>query len=348
MTMSVGLGRIINDPKASILVRKALGTLSTPELIVTDQGVTINDDGKIAIKLNPNGGLAQDADGLSVGVANTGITGSTIGHPVVTGFVGVQVNLELPKFINPINTWSYYAGAITIGLGSSVDNAYGLYIADVAAGNVQNVGVYVGAMTNALTPNIGVWVADLAGGTDLNIGFRGEVSSGADKWNVYMEGTAGNYFEGSVGIGDDTLTAKLNVLSTTEQLRLQYDSTKYAKVTVNSVGKTSIEAVGTNADIDLVTSGSGKVTINGLDVPRVFSSSAALTVNLDGTVQEFVISTPGADAGDVVIVSSLLGASVGVLSWCGRAVLNSCIVRFSTAALGGSDFRTWYVKAIRA
>ena len=338
MTMSVGLGRIIYDPTASVLTRKALGTLSTPGLLVTDEAITIDNNGRIALKINPYSGLAQDADGLSLGA------GSPIGTPV-TGYVGIQINIQLPDSTTPTNAWSFYAEDPTVGLGSSIGNYYAYYADDVARGTNSNVGVYIANMTNATSLNTGVWVADLAGGTELNIGFRGEVSIGADKWNVYMDGTASNYFSGKVGVGDSTVPAKLSVLSTTEQLRLQYSASKYVSVTVDSLGNTSIEAVGTNANIDLVTSGTGNVTINGLSVPKVITASYGLNVLLNGTVQEFAI--PGVATGDAVVVSSLLGPSVSILSWCARAVANSCIVRFNTKNTGGTDLRTWYVKAIR-
>lgn len=64
MTMSVGLARIVNDPSASVLVRKALGALSTPGLLVYDTSLTIDDTGRLALRLKEGGGLIQDEDGL--------------------------------------------------------------------------------------------------------------------------------------------------------------------------------------------------------------------------------------------------------------------------------------------
>lgn len=64
MTMSVGLAKIQNDPKASVLIRKALGALSTPGLLVYDTGLSIDNTGRIVLKLKENGGLLQDEDGL--------------------------------------------------------------------------------------------------------------------------------------------------------------------------------------------------------------------------------------------------------------------------------------------
>lgn len=76
MTMSVGLGRIEVDPRAPVLVRKALGVLSTPHLLVYDTGLSIDDTGRIVIRLKPNGGLIQDENGLSIGsTSSSSITG---------------------------------------------------------------------------------------------------------------------------------------------------------------------------------------------------------------------------------------------------------------------------------
>lgn len=64
MTMSVGLARIINDPEAPLLTRKALGALSTPHLLCDDQGITIDDSGRFVVKLKADGGILQASDGL--------------------------------------------------------------------------------------------------------------------------------------------------------------------------------------------------------------------------------------------------------------------------------------------
>lgn len=66
MTMSVGLARIVSDPDATTLTRKALGALSTPGLLCYDDGLSIDDTGRFVIKLKSGGKIKQDADGLSL------------------------------------------------------------------------------------------------------------------------------------------------------------------------------------------------------------------------------------------------------------------------------------------
>ncbi|GEM_PF-2169516 len=66
MSLSVGLGKIINDPEATLRTRRALGALSTPGLLVLDTGITIDSDGRLVLRLKSTGGLTQDETGLSV------------------------------------------------------------------------------------------------------------------------------------------------------------------------------------------------------------------------------------------------------------------------------------------
>jgi hypothetical protein len=60
---------------------------------------------------------------------------------------------------------------------------------------------------------------------------------------------------GLVGIGTSTPTGKLNIISTTEQLRLGYDASNYNSFTVGSTGNLKILATGTTPIITLESSG---------------------------------------------------------------------------------------------
>lgn len=84
MTMSVGLARIITDPEASVLVRKALGALSTPGLLVYDDALTIDDTGRIVLRLHPDGGLSKSENGLAID--------SVIDPPDTSILVGVGID----------------------------------------------------------------------------------------------------------------------------------------------------------------------------------------------------------------------------------------------------------------
>ncbi len=74
----------------------------------------------------------------------------------------------------------------------------------------------------------------------------------------------GNYsFPGDVGIGTTNPNAKLHALTTTEQLRLGYDTSNYNSLTVGATGSLTIAAVGTNPNITLTPGGTGYTLLNG-------------------------------------------------------------------------------------
>lgn len=89
--------------------------------------------------------------------------------------------------------------------------------------------------------------AILRAGTNLNIG----ASSGIIKF--YTNGdAAGNErmridSSGNVGIGTTTISARLHVISTTEQLRIGYDASNYYSTTISSAGAVTFDAVGASA-----------------------------------------------------------------------------------------------------
>ncbi len=79
-----------------------------------------------------------------------------------------------------------------------------------------------------------------------NYGFLGAVPTGTNNnYNLYMSGSAQNYLNGNLSIGTTTTPAKFHVLSTTEQLRLGYNTTNYLSATVSSTGTTTFDLVGT-------------------------------------------------------------------------------------------------------
>jgi selenophosphate synthetase-related protein len=94
MTLSVGLGRITNDPEAPIRTRKALGRLSTPGLLVLDKGLTIDTNGRMVLRIAAGAGLSEDSNGLAVKLdPEGGITSSEDGLAVsLTTFGDITVN----------------------------------------------------------------------------------------------------------------------------------------------------------------------------------------------------------------------------------------------------------------
>lgn len=80
------------------------------------------------------------------------------------------------------------------------------------AGNVSK------GASNTLGEQIGFLASDLSSGGS-NYGFYGSLSTGTNKWNLYITGTASNFLNGSTGIGTNAIAtnAKLDISGTVAQ-----------------------------------------------------------------------------------------------------------------------------------
>lgn len=75
-----------------------------------------------------------------------------------------------------------------------------------------------GTFTGAVTTQSGFFVESTLTGATNNYGFRGAIASGTGRWNLYMDGTAQNYFAGNIGIGSGNTSpsAPLHVVGETK------------------------------------------------------------------------------------------------------------------------------------
>jgi hypothetical protein len=67
---------------------------------------------------------------------------------------------------------------------------------------------------DTLTYQWGLYIPDLTSGGTLNAGIRSQVSSAATRYNLYIDGTAQNYFAGRIGIGVSAPNENLEVADT--------------------------------------------------------------------------------------------------------------------------------------
>ena len=111
----------------------------------------------------------------------------------------------------------------------------GRYIADGATANATTSNsVYAGADTRASADGV----------TNENVFGYNAIGSGSNTVTLGNDDITDTILKGKVGIGT-TPTAKLHVLSTTEQLRLGYDASNYVSLTTASDGKLTIAQNGT-------------------------------------------------------------------------------------------------------
>lgn len=144
------------------------------------------------------------------GTANNYMAGALgIGTTTLTGYT-----LRLAN--NITGSTSSYAIRNTGVVQSDVTSiAYGISNTAQTAAAAFTLGTYYGFSAiqgtigagSAITNNIAYYVdATYIGGTN-NFGFYGNIASGTNRWNLYMNGTAYNYLGGRLGIGLTTASS---------------------------------------------------------------------------------------------------------------------------------------------
>lgn len=161
----------------------------------------------------PTVALDVTGSGAISGTLGVGVTAPTTSSISVAGTYssasttvqGVTLNGTIPAAVT--STWESYRSQPST-------NASVFTLANLIHLRILDSGLGAGSI---VTSQSGVRVDDLTiAGT--NHAFRGLVSSGTNKWNCFMDGTAANYFAGQVAIGSATLdtSAQLNMVSTTQ------------------------------------------------------------------------------------------------------------------------------------
>lgn len=131
--------------------------------------------------------LLRISSNITGGVNAIGVTiNSTIQSDVTTSAILFDTFPSTTAASFNLSTLTHYSAATaTIGSGSSITN--------------QN----------------GFLVTNLMVGATNNYGFRGQLAAATGRWNIYMDGTANNYFAGNVQIGSTTATAGAEKLQVT-------------------------------------------------------------------------------------------------------------------------------------
>jgi len=194
---------LMADGSVSTLTNPVTGTGTTNTLPKFTGASTIGNsnitDSGTLITLGSNTQISSGALGIgtfpSVGyslLVGKNITGTTTSFGVYQfGTVQSDVTTTANGFYNQVNTQA-----------ASFSLNYNHFLA------VQGT---IGAGSTITTQTAFNVASNLIGGTN-NYGFRGQIPSGTNRWNLYMDGTANNYMAGGLGIGTTSLTAfSLNV-----------------------------------------------------------------------------------------------------------------------------------------
>lgn len=165
---------------------------------------------------------------ISASVAWGGITGTLSSQTDLNNALAAKAPIASPTFTTS-STTSFTNGTITL---QEISSAPFIVLNNTAAGGVLGSGIRF--QKNATT-QFGFGI-DYAG-------------NGTRNWWVYDYVRNGLAFildsSGNLGLGTDTMSARLHLISTTEQLRAGYNTSNYTTLTVASNGVTTFNAVGT-------------------------------------------------------------------------------------------------------
>ena len=146
-------------------------------------------------------GTASNYFNSSIGIASTSLTGNAL-----------RISKNITGSVNSYNVRQ--DGEVQSDVTS---NAAGFLnqsnqVAGGSLTNYRHFWVSQGTISGTLTNQAGYFVdSSLITGLN-NYAFYGDIPSGTDRWNLYMNGTANNYLAGNLGIGSTSLaTVNLNI-----------------------------------------------------------------------------------------------------------------------------------------
>jgi hypothetical protein len=193
------VGATLNIPQyQAVLTNPVTGTGTTntlPKFTGTSAigNSNITDTGSL-ITLGSNTTISNGA----LGIGSTSLTNTTL--RVSKNITGSNISLGI-----------FQSGVVQSDVTSI---AYSFYSAmstaasSFTAANLLHYSATQGTIGAGSTVNLqtGFYVDSTLIGAGINYGFRGQIPSGTNRWNLYMDGTANNYMAGSLGIGRTALS----------------------------------------------------------------------------------------------------------------------------------------------
>ncbi len=191
------------------------------------------------------------------------------GANVIGVALGTDNNLQLMPSGGSVGIGTTAPGSLLHIYGTSASGGVGASITNVGDGGISttpyaSLNFYLNSIRNG-----GAIIA----GRDSNYGSAAQADSNL-QFYTSLDDTNTERMRitsaGNVGIGTTNPGAKLNIVSTTEQLRLGYDVTNYSSFTTGSAGSLTVAAGGTAQDITLNPSTTGAVTVNSARTTAMF------------------------------------------------------------------------------
>jgi hypothetical protein len=144
------------------------------------------------------------------GTANNYIAG---GLGIGSTSVGNGINLNMAKTMTGATTqWNIYNQSQIQSDVTTIAEYFRTNATTQAAtftiGSIVHYRAFQGSFGagSTVTSQVGFFVSNNLTGAVNNQGFYGDIAAGANRWNLFMNGTANNFMAGSLGIGSTALT----------------------------------------------------------------------------------------------------------------------------------------------
>jgi hypothetical protein len=197
----------------------SLITLNSNTRINGSIGVNVDPLTHLSLRVNKN----LTGNTISTGISQAGVVQSdvlAIGRGIVNTLLTQAATFTLPDYFH------YLATQSTLGAGSSI------------------------------TSQIGYYVDNTLIGATSNFAFRGDIPSGTNRWNIYMQGTAANYLAGVLNIGTTTLSG----------FSLDVNGTARVQSTLISGGGTPLVLTGESFALQAISAGLPSGAVFGTNV----------------------------------------------------------------------------------
>jgi hypothetical protein len=228
----------------------------------------------------------------------------------VNGYMGVggAVNAQYGVIVSSAalsGTSQIGAGFFPVATSAATSAVRGISVTPATAAASFTVGEATGALFanvskgagSTITSQRAIYILDQTNGTN-NYGIESQVSSGANKWNIYASGTATNYFAGNVGIGTNAPYKTLHVRAAASGAT---STTSLAHLVVEFNGNTGLNILTPNTASGYITFGDPE----NASVGRIqYTSSAAFTARFSGPVNTYVEVTDGTGSFKAQLISN--------------------------------------------
>jgi hypothetical protein len=134
------------------------------------------------------------------GTANNFMSGS-----LGVGSTALLYDAKISALVNSLSGTTVYGVYVNGNAAVTATSEVAGFVSDLgtvgAAGPLSHYTTFQRSFHGTVSEQNGFKVSSTLTGATNNYGFRGSISAGTGRWNLYMDGTARNYLRGGLGIG---------------------------------------------------------------------------------------------------------------------------------------------------